>query len=178
VLQALSGDAEGAAAACAETVAQWRVLGDLTNLAAALQLAADLARERGDVRAAAAYAVESAAVFVEEPDPWFVSRALEQLAAACAAAAPARAAHAAPAAPPALAAARLLGAAAALRRRTGVALVHLDHATHARARALAVANARRGGVRRGARRRGAARARRGPRARRAARPARSARPAA
>jgi hypothetical protein len=140
VLQVVAGDLAGAAAACAEAVPPLRGLGDLMFLAATLQLAADVARERGDVRAAVAYAVESAAVFAEEPDPWFVSRALEQCAAACAAASPGRADDAAPAAPPALAAARLLGAAAALRRRTGVALVHLDHATHARARALAVAN--------------------------------------
>jgi DNA-binding SARP family transcriptional activator len=67
------------------------------------------------------------------------------MAAASAAAMPAPARGVAPglqpaAAPPALAAARLLGAAAALRRRTGVALVHLDRATHARAQALAVAS--------------------------------------
>jgi predicted ATPase/DNA-binding SARP family transcriptional activator len=145
VLQVVAGDLAGAAAACAEAVPPLRGLGDLTFLAATLQLAADVARERGDVRAALAYAVESAAVFAEEPDPWFVSRALEQCAAACAAAAPAPADGVAPglqppAAPPALAAARLLGAAAALRRRTGVALVHLDQATHARAQALAVAS--------------------------------------
>jgi predicted ATPase len=75
VLQVQTGDLEGADAACAEAVSQWRALGDVTNLAATLQLAADVARERGDLRGAVAYAVESAAVFADEPDPWFMSRA-------------------------------------------------------------------------------------------------------
>jgi hypothetical protein len=162
VLQVVAGDLAGAAAACAEAVPPLRGLGDLTFLAATLQLAADVARERGDVRAAVAYAVESAAVFAEEPDPWFVSRALEQCAAACAAASPRtrrrRGAGSAAA-----------GCAAGARRRPparrggGPAPTHRRRAGAPRSgdpRAGPGARgrvARRGGIRRGARRGGAAR---------------------
>jgi hypothetical protein len=83
------------------------------------------------VRAAVASALGSLTAFGSEFDPWFASRALEQLAAACAAAAtrgPGRRAGA----PHAAHAAQLLGAAAAVRGRAGVALLRVDRETHLR----------------------------------------------
>jgi predicted ATPase/DNA-binding SARP family transcriptional activator len=140
-LQALTGDLDGAAATCADAVGRWRMVGDPIHVALTMQLAADLARARGDLRAAAAFALESLTAFGDEFDSWFASRALEQLAAACAAAAapgsagaptlggPSSALHAAHAAH----AAQLLGAAAAVRGRAGVALLRTDQETHLRA---------------------------------------------
>jgi DNA-binding SARP family transcriptional activator len=128
---------DGAAATCADAVDRWRAVGDPLHVALTLQLAADLARARGDLRAAVASALGSLTAFGSEFDPWFASRALEQLAAACAAAAtrgPAGVplAAGASAAPHATHAAQLLGAAAAVRGRAGVALLRIDRETHLR----------------------------------------------
>jgi predicted ATPase/DNA-binding SARP family transcriptional activator len=133
-LQALTGDLDGAAATCADAVDRWRAVGDPIHVALTLQLAADLARSRGDVRAAVESALGSLTAFGSEFDPWFASRALEQLAAACAAAATRGPAGApgVPHAAHAAHAAQLLGAAAAVRGRAGVALLRVDRETHLR----------------------------------------------
>jgi DNA-binding SARP family transcriptional activator len=82
----------------------------------------------GDHAEAAARAAEAAVLLRDEPDLWFLSRALDTLAAACTL----PRAHAAPtpAALDAADAARLTGAADALRRRSGTTILPIDRARH------------------------------------------------
>jgi DNA-binding SARP family transcriptional activator len=89
---------------------------------------------RGDLAAAAAHARESAAVLRDEPDPWFVSRALDTLAAVAMAEA---ATPGAPVVERARTAARLMGTAATLRARCGAEVIAPDRARYAATEAAA-----------------------------------------
>jgi DNA-binding SARP family transcriptional activator len=100
-----------------------RAEGETWFLSLALEGMAQLELDQGALAAAAAHARESAAVLAEEPDPWFVSRALDTMAAIAMASGgdPGRAPTAA----------RLLGAAAALRARCGAEVIGPDRARYA-----------------------------------------------
>ncbi|GJG89444.1 hypothetical protein tb265_46250 [Gemmatimonadetes bacterium T265] len=100
-------------------------------LASALDGAAAQALALRDAAGAAAHAVESAASLGPEPEPWFLARALDALATVCVAP------TAGTGTAGARAAARLLGAAAELRRRSGVVPRTADQARHDAARAAA-----------------------------------------
>jgi predicted ATPase/DNA-binding SARP family transcriptional activator len=131
VVDAAAGDTERAAAACERVLPWWRANGDGFHLSMTLHLAADLARTRGDLGAAMAYAHEAVAALGGTPDLWFLSRAVEAVAAVRVAASVG--------AESAADAVRLLGAAAALRARAGVALLRIDEVTHAATRQAAEA---------------------------------------
>jgi DNA-binding SARP family transcriptional activator len=113
-----------AAAEYAASAAAYRALGERFMLSFCLQGMAANALAMGELAAAAAHAGESVAVLRDEPDMWMVSSALDTLAAATAAAS-------AGAAVPAGTAARLLGAAAALRERCGAGVIDLNRERHA-----------------------------------------------
>ncbi|GJG89561.1 hypothetical protein tb265_47420 [Gemmatimonadetes bacterium T265] len=133
LVSALLGRPRDAAADYAAAVPSLRALGETWFLSLALEGMATLALAAGDAAAAAAHARASVAVLRDEPDAWFVSRALDTLAAVAvlpsgdAGPAPARGATAA----------RLLGAAAALRSACGAEVIGPDRARHAATTAAA-----------------------------------------
>ncbi|GJG86096.1 hypothetical protein tb265_12770 [Gemmatimonadetes bacterium T265] len=129
VLSALGRHAD-AAAEWEATIAGFRAHDDPWMLSFALQGMAANALALGAHGDAARYAAEGAAVLRADPDPWFTARALDTLAAACAAAQ-----DGGPVEARLRAAARLLGAAGALRRRFGLIVIDLDREHHAAARA-------------------------------------------
>jgi predicted ATPase/DNA-binding SARP family transcriptional activator len=136
LIAAWGGRFEAAMPDYAESVARLRALGDSWFLSLALEGMSEVALALGDRAAAAAHARESVAVLRADPDPWFVSRGLDALATVAVSGdqppdtARARAATAA----------RLLGAAVALRERRGADVIGPDlaryEATVASARAV------------------------------------------
>jgi predicted ATPase/DNA-binding SARP family transcriptional activator len=155
-LQALAGDVAAAAAACERVLPYWRVQGYPPMLCTALHLAADLARGRGDQAAMAGYAREAIAVVAADAqrgDLWSLARSIEIVAVVCADSADRAARSAgephhegsarsttavtsdlAAVAAGALDAARLLGAASALRTRAGITDTAADVAFREKAR--------------------------------------------
>jgi predicted ATPase/DNA-binding SARP family transcriptional activator len=99
-----------------------RAVGERWFLSLCVQGMAETQMAAGDLAAAARHARESAAVLREEPDLWFISRSLDTLAMIAVASgdgAPLAAARA-------TTAARLLGAAAGLRARSGATVIGHD----------------------------------------------------
>jgi DNA-binding SARP family transcriptional activator len=132
LVAAWGGRVEPALVDYAASVGRLRALGDTWFLSLGLEGMAAAELARGDLPAAAGHARESVAVLADEPDPWFISRSLDQLAAIAMAGgspSPGRAAEAA----------RLLGAASALRARRGAEVIGPDRDAHARTLAAAQA---------------------------------------
>jgi DNA-binding SARP family transcriptional activator len=121
---AMVGRPERALADYAASLPLLRAVGDAWFRAVALEGMAAVELAQGALEAAAAHARESVAVLADEPDPWFVSRALDILAAIALAPAVGDAGRA-------RMAARLLGAATALRARCGAEVIGPDRARHA-----------------------------------------------
>lgn len=124
----LLGDLAAAQADYEAAVPALRAMGEHWFLSLALEGMAINALARGDLSAAGAYARESVIVLRPEPDAWFVSRSLDAIAVILLAITPG---EGAPADQRAEAAARLMGAAEALRRRCGAGIIGPDVQRHA-----------------------------------------------
>jgi predicted ATPase/DNA-binding SARP family transcriptional activator len=125
LIAAWAGRLDEAGADYTAAVPLLRAVDDTWFLSNALEGMAGVALARGELGMAAAHARDSVAVLADDPDPWFISRGLDTLAAVAVAAGAPSPEHAA-------AAARLLGAASALRARCGAEVIGPDRAAHAR----------------------------------------------
>ena len=121
---AMSGRAEAALADYADAVPMLRAVGESWFLSLALEGMAAVELASGATATAAAHARESIAVLRDEPDAWFISRSLDTLAAVAMTPATTDAARA-------TSAARLSGAASALRARCGAEVIGPDVQRHA-----------------------------------------------
>ena len=124
--RALLGRTDEALADYTAALALLRAVGETWFLSFALDGMAAVEAARGDVAAAAAHARESVTELGDEADAWFVSRSLDTLAQVAVTPGPGGAAVAARA----TTAARLAGAAAALRSRCGAEIVSHNRARH------------------------------------------------
>ena len=122
---AMCGNTEASLADYGAAVPLLRAVGETWFLSLALEGMAAVELERGALATAAAHARDSIAVLRDEPDAWFISRSLDTLAAILATTS-------------ARDAARLTGAAAALRSRCGAEVMGGD----AERRASTIATAR------------------------------------
>ncbi|MFN8669592.1 MAG: BTAD domain-containing putative transcriptional regulator [Gemmatimonadaceae bacterium] len=125
------GDFTGAQRDFASSIAPLTEMGEHWFLSLALEGMAINALALGDIAAAGAYARESVTVLRPEPDAWFISRSLDAIAVVL----EARIASGGIAGDDSLAratvAARLMGAAAGLRRRCGAGIIGPDVKRHA-----------------------------------------------